>query len=178
MLIPILLYCKRASILSPTVSRLRHLKLECSVKRSAVIGSYNIQSSQSQRGCVASASKIPSEYTSSVASTKNDNALTWPAIQFEMKNSCTIRFYIGCIFIDRAELDRSDPFYLLRWYTLYFYSAIWLKRHVLWQKKQFLFWEVFMDDIKLIDIAFRHNTSAYDVINLVGMFRALRIRYK
>lgn len=124
MLIPILLHCKRASTLSPTVSSLHHLKLECSVKRSTVIGSYNIQGSQSQRGCVASASKIPSEYTSSVASTKNNNALTWPAIHFEMKNSCTIRVYFGCIVIDRIELDRSRPFYLLGRYTLYFYGAI------------------------------------------------------
>lgn len=89
----ILLHCKRAT-LSPTVSRLHHLKLECSVKRSAVIGSYNIQGSQSQRGCVASASKIPSEYTTSVASTKNDNTLAWPAIQFQMKNSWNIHVYI------------------------------------------------------------------------------------
>lgn len=48
-------------ILSHSVSRL-DLKLECNVKRNCVIGSYNIQGSQSQRGCVASASKIPSEY--------------------------------------------------------------------------------------------------------------------
>lgn len=58
--------------MSATFSRLNNLKLECSVKRNIVIGSYNIQSGQSQRICVASASKIPSEYTS-VASTKNDN---------------------------------------------------------------------------------------------------------
>lgn len=57
-----------------------------------MIGSYNIQSGQSQHGCVASASKIPSEYTS-VASTKNDNALTWVVIQFEMKNSCVSRLH-------------------------------------------------------------------------------------
>lgn len=80
-----------------------HLKSECN-ERSAVIGSYNIQGSQSQRGCVASASKIPSEYTS-VASTKNDNALTWLVIQFQMKNSCERS---GCIFIDH----RIGPVYL------------------------------------------------------------------
>lgn len=94
------------------VSRLQHLKLECNAKRSAVIGSYNIQGNQSLRGCVASASKIPSEY-SCVASTKNDNALTWPAIQFQMKYSCNIPVYIwGCIFIDHTELDRSTVYLL------------------------------------------------------------------
>lgn len=139
MLIPILLHCKRARTLSPTVSRLHHLKLECSVKRSAVIGSYNIQGSQSQRGCVASASKIPSEYTSSVASTKNNNALTWPAIHFQMKNSCTIRVYFGCTVIDRIELDRFGPFYLLGRYSLHIYGAIYLKRLIRLEKRSSFF---------------------------------------
>lgn len=98
-----------------TVSRLHHLKLECSVKRSPVIGSYNIQGGQSQRACVASASKILSEYTASVASTKNDNALTWTAIQFEMKNSCNIlRVYISYVFLSIA-LNWTEPVHFIYW---------------------------------------------------------------
>lgn len=79
-----------------------------------MIGSYNIQSGQSQRACVASASKIPSEYTS-VASTKNDNTLTWTAIQFQMKYSWTAPVYIWHVFLLIA-VNWTGPFYLLRQY--------------------------------------------------------------
>lgn len=34
-----------------------------------------------------------------VASTKNDNALTWPTIQFRIKNSCTIPVYVRSVFL-------------------------------------------------------------------------------
>lgn len=93
-----------------TVSRLSDFKLECNAKRNAVIGSYNIQSGQSQYACVASASKIPSEYTS-VASTKNDNALTWP-YNLKWRIHASFSFTFGMCFYWRWA-DRFGPFYLL-----------------------------------------------------------------
>lgn len=119
---PIARHCKTHNFVA--VSRLHDFKLECNVKRNAVIGSYNIQGGQSQRGCVASASKIPSEYTS-VASTKNDNALTWP-YNLKWRIHASFSFTFGMCFL--LTLNRTGSVHFIYWAVVYAVISVKLFR--------------------------------------------------